>query len=280
MFDLDNRLKPPFKWVGGKQRLLDQLIPLFPKSFNRLVEPFCGTASVALALKPGILFLINDMNREIACVWRAIETEYSILVRHLYQIEYDYERAEDKQAFYLQMRGASFDRTDYVSIAGRFLFLNKAGFNALYRLNKKGQFNVPWGKREKVTLVTDNLREISRRLGAMRGRSDAGVTTDCAFSVIEECGKGDFGYVDPPYVGTFSSYTKEGFSNENHVKLAHFCNEAVKRGASVAVSNSDSELTRLLYKDWVCHEIVRSGTVSSKGTGRQPVKELLFTKGY
>ena len=269
-FDLKNRMKPPFKWVGGKSRLLDQLVPHFPMEFDRLVEPFCGTASLSLALEPNASFWINDLNTEVFAVWVDIRNDWKKFRIKLICLQAEYNKCFDKEAFYKSIR----EYTIQTNVSGRFILLNKAGFNGLYRVNQKGGFNVPWGKREKVALVPDNLEQLSEHF------QRAKITTLPAFEVVEEAKAGDFLYVDPPYHDTFSSYTKEGFSTDDHTKLALLCEEAVERGAKVAISNSNTEFIQNLYSTWTCHEVLRSGTISSKSEGRQPVRELLFTKGY
>ena len=140
MFDLRNRAKPPLKWAGGKSQLLNQLVGHFPHCFNRLIEPFLGGAAVALSVQQGTPALLNDSNSELINLYAVIKDKPHELMAVLDRLAQQY-----SGDFYYQLRADT--PASPVEQAARTLFLNKTGFNGLYRQNQQGKFNVPFGHR-------------------------------------------------------------------------------------------------------------------------------------
>ena len=176
--------------------------------------------------------------------------------------------------FYYELR-ASDPKTE-IEKASRTLFLNKTGFNGLYRLNSKGLFNVPFGKREKCPALYDknNIFAVSNRL-----KNSTLLNQDFEF-VIDQAQKGDFIYCDPPYeplspTSSFNSYNSGGFSFNEQERLYESCKKAVQRGATVLLSNSNSEKIIELYKNWDIHKIQVKRMINSKGNSRGKIEEVL-----
>lgn len=269
MFDLANRARPVLKWVGGKSGLLPQLVQRFPKRFDRFIEPFAGGAAMFLALEPGTRAVINDSNPELFNLYRMVRDEPEGLMDAL-----DLFREHYGEEFYYRLRAER--PLDPIGQAARTVFLNKTGFNGLYRLNKKGEFNVPFGKRSRCPGLydRDNLLSVSRRL--KRGK----VTCLDFSDVLKKSRAGDLVYCDPPYIpisrtASFHAYQAGGFNLAEQARLAESCRRAVENGAIVAVSNSHSILFRRLYPGFRFFTVTARRAVNSNATRRGPIKEWL-----
>ena len=268
---LYQRARPILKWAGGKAQLLPQLIPHFPKKFNRYFEPFLGAGAIYFALDPRCPAIINDANPALYELYLVLRDHPGKLISLLDKYSKKY-----SESFYYDLR-ASQPRTP-VSRAARFVFLNKTGFNGLYRLNSKGQFNVPFGKREKCPLLydRDNGKRVSERL-------KKSLIKNCDFEkIIRMAKKGDFIYCDPPYsplsrTSSFNSYTAGGFSDSEQERLRDACEEAAKKGVFVAVSNSSAPVILKIYEDWRIHFIKARRSINSKSHLRGPIHEVLTT---
>lgn len=266
--------KPILKWVGGKTQLLEPIRSLLPQKIRNYYEPFIGGASVFLNLAScGVIegdSYLNDLNPELINLYTIIRDCPEALKEELDKLV---SKGLTQEAYY-EIRAAC--PTGSAEKAARTLYLNKCGFNGLYRMNKKGQFNVPWGKRDKVTFYDPkNLQECSEAF------KRATLTTGDFSALAGNAGKGDVVYVDPPYVpvsatSNFSSYTSEGFGPEDQRRLAQWCREKVDQGVYVLASNADVPLVRELYHDFELHVIPARRNVNSKGSGRGPVNELLM----
>jgi DNA adenine methylase len=269
MFDLLNRAKPPLKWAGGKSQLLSQLIDNFPNRFERLIEPFLGGAAVSLSLTQGTSALLNDSNFEIINLYSVIKTNPNELMNELDRLSTLYSRE-----FYYQLRSEAPDSA--VEQAARTLFLNKTGFNGLYRQNRQGKFNVPFGHRRTCPALYDaeNLKKVSLRLQSAELRhGDFG-------QVIAEAGCGDFVYCDPPYeplspTSSFNAYTRGGFSRDEQRRLHSACLNAAQRGAFVAISNSASPFILDLFAGHDVRTVNARRAINSKGNGRGVIEEVL-----
>ena len=270
-FNLDLRAKPVLKWAGGKSQLISQLIPHFPKDFNRYIEPFLGAGALFFALNPKCPAIINDANPELYELYLVLRDHPEPLTKLLDRYQRKY--SED---FYYELRASRLKTP--IERAARFIFLNKTGFNGLYRLNSKGEFNVPFGKRKQCPTLyePENLKRVSERLRKTRIKN-----LDFE-KVIRMAKKGDFIYCDPPYspmsrTSSFNSYMANGFSHTEQIRLKEACEEASKRGAIVAISNSSAPLILDLYQDWRIHLIKARRSINSKSHLRGPIHEVLST---
>lgn len=273
MFDLSARDKPVLKWAGGKASLLPQLIRCFPTEFNRYVEPFLGGGALFFALKSGCRAILGDSNEELFSLYSVVRDDPGALMARL-----DFLAARYCEAFYYQLRAAK--PTQAVDRAARTIFLNKTGFNGLYRQNSRGLFNVPFGKRRFCPQLYDrsNLIRVSTRL------KKANLLHADFEAVIRRARKGDFIYCDPPYeplslTSSFNSYLASGFSTRNQIRLRDACVQAAERGAIVAVSNSTALLITHLYGDWPMHSILARRAINSSGSGRGRIAELCILLG-
>ena len=184
--------KPVVKWIGGKRQLIDDIKKNMPKKYNRYFEPFVGGGALFFELKPENSF-INDYNHELTNLYEVIKTKP-------YELIEDLKKHKNSEEYYYNLRKLDREPEEYkkmsqVKKASRFIFLNKTGFNGLYRVNKKGQNNVPFGRYSNPTIFEeDNIFECSKYL------QSATITTG-GFEIIKEYVKeGDFVYFDPPYV--------------------------------------------------------------------------------
>lgn len=269
LFLVNGKIKPVLKWAGGKSGPLPQLIQHFPEAFERFIEPFVGSGAVFFALKKMVPGIINDSNPELIGLYEVIRDSPEKLMKELDGLARDY-----SEKFYYLLRNER--PHNEIRRAARMLFLNKTGFNGLYRLNSKGEFNVPFGKRQKCPALykRDNLLAVSCRLKGVQ------ILNLDFEKIIDRSGTGDFVYCDPPYeplsqTSSFTSYTAFGFARSEQARLKKVCERAVGRGAVVAVSNSAAPFILNLYSTWVVHIISARRAINSKAGLRGKISETL-----
>lgn len=269
--------KPFVKWAGGKRQILDKLKQYIPTNYNCYYEPFIGGGALFFELAPKKA-IINDSNKELMNVYQVLcdHDKYTKMCKVLNQYE-----ANHSEAFYYEIRNKdkekSFNRLSDYKKAARTLYLNKSCFNGLYRVNSKGQFNVPFNKNKKVnTYDGENLLTIHMYLNM----NDVTIQSIDFEESVKTAQKGDFVYFDPPYdsdTKTFNSYTEEGFGKEEQRRLAKVFKELDSRGVYVMLSNHNTTLINELYKDYNIHIIEAKRSINSKGTKRGNVEELIIT---
>lgn len=272
---------PFVKWAGGKRKLAPLLIETFPIEFdpekNRYFEPFIGGGALMFALGqpggklnvPGKSLFINDMNPELTNTYEVIRDNVSALIKELEVLS----KKINEKTFY-DIR-STVPRSK-VARAARFIYLNKTCFNGLWRVNSKGEFNVPFGKSKNPSLfVEENLRACSKRL---KGSTITNVSFEKA---VSKARKGDLVYFDPPYIplsasASFSAYAKEGFGMNEQELLAETIGKLNAKGVYVLLSNSDTPLTRKVFrKSLTLRKVLMSRSISSSGSTRKPVYEVL-----
>ncbi len=274
LFDLSSRSKPVLKWAGGKSSLLPQLINLFPSKFNRYIEPFLGGGAVFFSLRSDLIpSLVNDYNTEIFRLYQIIRDYPNELIHYLDLFANKY--SED---FYYIMRSC-YPEND-IEKAARTLYLNKTGYNGLFRMNLKGKFNVPFGKRLNCPSLYDkiNILSVSDRF------QNAKLENKDFEEIINGTGEGDFIYCDPPYepisqTSSFNTYNSGGFSFLEQKRLFEVCKNAANRGAIVAISNSIAPPIVELYKNSTIYRVLAKRSINSKGNGRGQVEEVLAILG-
>lgn len=268
--------RPPIKWAGGKSQLIPQLTPLFPAKFNTLIEPFAGGAAVFFHLRPTWAILI-DSNEELVNFYRVVRD-------NLAQLLVDLKKHVIAKDYYYRIRAVDPGNLSDVERASRFLYLNKTCFNGLYRLNSKGQFNVPFGRYKNPRLVDEsNLRLVSDALRMTLLHCDD-------FTVASELAvTGTFIYLDPPYhpasaTSSFTSYTGRSFSESDQRRLANLYRELDRKGCLLMLSNSNTPLIRELYRGYDIKTVTARRSINCKGGKRGAVKELVIrnytTTGY
>jgi DNA adenine methylase len=277
---LDENPKPFVKWVGGKRQLLQQfrdmdLYPPYgfkPKTATYF-EPFVGGGAMFFDLLPKRAIL-SDMNFELVTTYNVIKNNVDKLIRRLKV----YQNKNNKASF-LEIRAQDVKKLSALDIAARFIYLNRTGFNGLYRVNKNGGFNVPFAG-NKNPLICDEIN--------LRKAHDALKNTKILHqdykSVLEKAKKGDFIYFDPPYypvnkTSSFTSYTKEVFLEKEQEELRDTFVKLHKRGCFVMLSNSDTPFINKLYSDLgkkiKIHKVYAGRAINSKGSGRGKIKEVL-----
>lgn len=276
---IEEKPKPFVKWVGGKRQLLRQFRELGlypPEDFdpieNRYFEPFVGGGAVFFDLLP-MRAELSDLNNELVTAYNVIKNDIEKLIASLKKHKYEKE-------YYLKMREKNPTELSDVEIASRFIYLNRTGFNGMYRVNSRGEFNVPFGK-YKDPLICDenNLRKVSSVLqGVSVKRQDYK-------NILKKAKKGDFVYFDPPYApvsatASFTSYTADGFGEQQQKELRDTFVELHKRGCYVMLSNSDIPFINDIYSgiDGTKINKVKAGrAINSKASGRGKVSEVLIT---
>jgi DNA adenine methylase len=253
------------------------ILPLLPASIDTYYEPFVGGAAVFFALASERRFrraVLSDLNGELVDVYRGVKKDVEQVIRLLR----DYRRRHDADTYYRtrEIDPASLDR---VQRAARLIYLNKTGYNGLYRVNRAGQFNVPFGSYVNPAICDEErLRGASTALRARGVRLEVGDFAD----VTARAQPGDAVYFDPPYVprsttANFTSYHSEAFGQEAHVRLARALESLTERGVRAVLSNSDTRFTRQLYdkRRFDVHKVQVTRPINSKSTARGTVGELL-----
>lgn len=279
------RPKPFLKWAGGKSRIARKVASRFPKSgeFQRYFEPFLGSGAVYFEIAPQKGYL-NDLNAPLIATYEAIKNRPEELICLLKNLDKTYNSLFDlteKEVFYYNMRSeynSLSDNSDLLKSA-LFVFLNKAGWNGMYRENAEGDFNIPFGKRKQLKSFDEqNIMTISANIAKME------FTTGDYQTAVQKASKGDLIYFDPPYFPTsktasFTAYQKEGFNNKNQQELFDLALQLSSRGCFVAISNSDTKEARELYNhpDFYVQPIPIMRTIGSSSASRKKVNEILVT---
>jgi DNA adenine methylase len=278
-FDVLHRIHPVVKWAGGKSRLLNQLIPLFPEQFDRLIEPFFGGGAISLALFQDTPFIGFDTDPNVVSIYAAVKNypeglaELLDLLRESYSLEF-FMKVRDDKSFY----GALCERFKPVAAyAARMIFLNKTCFNGLYRVNKKGEFNVGFCHKAICPSLysMDDFLRIQRRLTRGSSVYCDSYTAGLSYSAVDA---DDFIYCDPPYHDSYVGYNANQFTLVDHATLQETLRGLINDvGVKVAVSSSDTPDMRHLYKEWNMHTVFSNRSISCVVKGRGCVQELLFT---
>jgi DNA adenine methylase len=237
------KAKPVLKWAGGKQQMLDILISQAPRKYNKYIEPFFGGGALFFALTPkdGI---IADSNPELINLYRSLSTHVEDVISILKEMR------NDEEYFY-QVRAMEVENLSNVEQAARTIYLNRTCFNGLYRVNRKGQFNVPFGRYKNPTICDEeNLRAASKVL-----RNAKIILGDYKEVLKEYAQPGDLVFLDPPYLpiskySDFKRYTKEQFYEEDHRELAEEVKRLHSLGCHVLLTNSNHPLVHELYSDF------------------------------
>ena len=269
--------KPFVKWAGGKRSIVDKLIKLSPEEYDTYYEPFVGGGAMLFELSPKKA-VINDYNIELMNVYNCIKDEdkLSLMCSELHKHETNH-----SDEYYYKIRDLDKDKKKFKKLpdykrAARTIYLNKACFNGLYRVNSNNEFNVPSGKRSKVNTHGENLGIIHCFLNI----NDIKILSTDFVESVKDAKKGDFIYFDPPYdsdTSTFNSYTENGFGKEDQIRLSEAFKELDKRGCFVMLSNYNTELVRDLYKNYHFHYVEAQRNIGAKAKDRGIVEEVIIT---
>ena len=271
--------QPFLKWVGGKTQLLAQFDKFFPAHIERYVEPFVGGGAVFFHLKhrfPKMRAFLRDNNDELINTYKAVRDFPRDLIRRLDRHLAAF-NADRKNYYYRVRRQHDLPADEIVERAARMIFLNKTCFNGLWRVNSRGEFNVPIGSHKNPALYDEeNIYAASRALEGVH------LATQDFRDTLDETWRGDFVYIDPPYfpvspTASFTSYTKDEFGAEQQTELATLFANAAQRGVRLVLSNSDTDFICKLYSKFRIHIVRARRMVNCDGTKRGEVNEVVVT---
>lgn len=285
---VDLRDVHPFvKWAGGKCQLLHELNKMIPSQFNSYFEPFLGGGAMLFNLvSRGMLkgnAYLSDTNIELINAYKVAKANPRGVSEFLQRYDIEYKRygsySEEQKAYYKQLKYALNKKqfSNDVERAALFIMLNRTCFNGLWRVNRRGEFNVPPGKYKNPQICdSSNLENVSNALAR------ATILADDYRNVTQNAQEGDFIYLDPPYqplnsTSNFTAYTKNGFDDKNQLQLAEVFRKLNTRGCLLLLSNSDTPFIRNLYSNFSIKEVDAQRAINSKGSKRTGHKELLIS---
>lgn len=263
--------KPFLKWAGGKSQLWSEISARIPHDFNTYFEPFLGGGAVFFNLQPNRAYL-SDANAELINIYRVIRERVDELIldleKHVHSEDYFYNlRNSDRLEEYEEWTS--------VQKASRLIYLNKTCYNGLTRVNSRGHFNVPFGKYKNPKILDEhNLRACHQAL------QNAEVTVGSFLEIEKLVTSQDFVYFDPPYApvsntANFTSYTQDGFGEEQQRELKELCDRLHQKGVRWLLSNSSASLILELYRDYKIEFVQANRAINSQGAKRGKVNEVL-----
>ncbi len=264
--------EPFLKWAGGKRWLVRSRTKFAPDSYTRYFEPFVGSGAVFFSMNPGKAVLA-DLNPELIIVYQQLKNNWRSVESHLKQ----HSRLHSDD-YYYKIRSRK-PRTDH-TIAARFLYLNRTCWNGLYRVNLRGEFNVPRGTKNSVLLDTDDFSVVSKRLKRCK------IMCQDFAKTISLAGKDDFIFIDPPYtvnhnLNGFLKYNEKIFSWDDQIRLKESIANAVERGAKVSMTNANHPSIHDLYRDMGETEILaRNSIIAGSTCHRVKTSEILIRFGW
>lgn len=285
--------RPIVKWAGGKTRLLSELTRRMPAHFGAYHEPFAGGAALFFhesrrLADGGHPVLLSDINDDLVSAYRAVADDPQRV-----SAELDGYRASHDEVHYYETRRAWNARLvadmngrghwSPAKTAACFLYLNRAGYNGLWRVNARGEHNVPVGRSSSGGPPSfPSAEDLRIAAGALRSATVGQRHFLDATALAES---GDFVYFDPPYVPlgkspNFTAYNASGFDADDHAVLADRSRDLARRGVHVMLSNSDTTMVRELYRDFRVEVVTAPRSINSKGLGRGKINELVITSGY
>lgn len=290
------KAKPFVKWVGGKSQLLNEVMTSLPADIAQrqnltYIEPFVGGGAVLfwiLQEYPNIeRAVINDINAELICTYKVIKENVEILINKLdkYQSEFIPLKDEERKAYFLDKRATyNTHKCDDIETAALFIFLNRTCFNGLYRVNSKGDFNVPFGKYKNPKICdAETLRADSSVLQKVEILCGDFTQTNIYAN------QNSIFYFDPPYkplteTSSFTSYTIGGFDDREQIRLRDFCNNITERNAMFIASNSDPEeefeegnFFDRIYNHFTIKRVYASRMINANAAGRGKLSEIMVT---
>lgn len=257
---------PPLKWAGGKRWFVSNHKDLLPKKFNKYIEPFLGSGAVFFSVQPEQA-LISDLNPELINLYEVIRDEPFKLEKKLKE-----HQRQHSTEYYYSMR--ALQPRNRITAAARTLYLNRTCWNGLYRVNLKGEFNVPKGTKDTVVLATDDFKSLSEVLKKAEIKCQ-----DFQLS-IDSAEAGDFIFIDPPYTvahnnNGFVKYNQSIFKWDDQVRLRNSIDEAVARGVIVLLTNAAHKSVKELYKNYKKIIVSRAGVISGSASSRGAYEEML-----
>jgi len=261
--------KPFLRWAGGKNWLLKRIEPIWPRLvFNNYHEPFLGAGSFFFFLNTSTNSYLNDINEELIKTFTCVKNDVDSVISEL-------KKFENTKAFYYKIRNTTFD-TD-IQQAARFIYLNQTSYNGIYRVNLRGQYNVPYGNRSKNFLDIECLKSANRALQI------ANLTSQDFYHCIDKVMSGDLVFLDPPYTishnnNGFLKYNKKLFSLEDQYRLSAMIDEIKKKDAFYILTNAAHwKIKEIFDKNDNFTELERASLVGGKHAKRTLYKEMLVS---
>lgn len=267
-------IAPVLKWAGGKRQLLDALIPLVPKDYSVYCEPFVGGGALFFALQPQSA-CINDVNYELIRVYTVIKNDVDALIEQLKQFQ------NNKDQFY-EIRSWDRNKDKYTHLsdiekAARIIYLNRTCFNGLFRVNASGEFNVPFGNYANPNIVNE---PVLRAISFYFNNSEIVFNAVDYAEILKNLPDNAFVYLDPPYdpvsvTANFTSYTKDGFSRDEQIRLRKCCDELNERGIKFMLSNSATDFIYDQYSKYNIEIISAKRLVGADASKRGRIQEVI-----
>lgn len=270
----NNLAAPVLKWAGGKRQIVYWILKYVPQTFTTYYEPFLGGGAVLFALQPEKA-VVNDINSELINVYEVIRDNVEELIA-------DLRKHRNEEAYFYAIRNLDRDKERYnqltsVQRASRIIYLNKTCYNGLFRVNRAGEFNAPFGKYKRPNIVNElTLRAVSDYFNR------AQITFTCRDfeAALEGAQEGDFVYLDPPYdpvsdTASFTGYSRGGFGKDEQIRLKETCDQLNKQGIKFLLSNSATDFVKELYKDYHLEIIQAKRAINSRADKRGEIDEVL-----
>lgn len=268
-------VSPILKWAGGKKQLLPEIEKFLPDKISTYYEPFLGGASVLFFIQPKIAY-INDYNSDLInvydCVKNNLDELLESLKKHKNSSDYFYKIRE------IDRKPSVFNKLTNVEKASRFIFLNKTCYNGLFRVNKAGEFNTPFGYYKAPNIVNETtLRAVNLYLN----ENDINYFSLDFEEFLNKVKKNSFVYLDPPYdpisiSSNFTGYTNLGFDKKEQIRLKNVCDELDKKQVKFLLSNSATDFIKDLYSNYNISIIKAKRSINSNASLRGNVDEVLI----
>ncbi len=265
----DGTRRPFVKWAGGKRQLLPELLRHVPRKFGRYFEPFVGGGALFFELSPRNAVLA-DVNKRLIRTYQGVRDHVDDVIALLSHYPHE-------EKFFYELRDLDIDGESDAKVAAWFIYLNKIGFNGLYRVNRQDRFNVPFGRHRNPTICDEpTLRACSAAL------QNADLRVADFADAVAEAERGDLVYFDPPYVplsvtSNFTAYSKDKFDSVGQIRLRDVALDLKRRGVHVLLSNSSAEFVRSLYgSEFEQIEVSATRLVNSKASRRGAITELVI----
>lgn len=265
----DSYTKPVLKWAGGKTQMLGEIVPRMPKAYKKYIEPFFGSGALYFAVAPEVS-IIADSNAELINLYNVITKDVEGLIRALSTFH------NNKDEFY-RIRAQDPISLSSLEAAARTVYLNKTCFNGLYRVNKKGQFNTPYGHNKRTVFCDEyEIRKAAKLLA-----TSTILCSDYHEVMMRYAAKGDFVFLDPPYVpisefSDFKRYTKDQFGEGDQRRLAEDVKTLYHRGCYVMLTNSNHPLVHELYSEFKI-EVFETKRMINKDGNKRTGEDVIVT---
>jgi DNA adenine methylase len=275
-------LQPFLKWAGGKRQLLPELRKYISQDYGTYFEPFLGAGAVLFDLQPAKA-LINDANPELINCYNTIKEHPQALLDLTRE-----HQSRNCQEYYYEIRSRDrnsiLESMSNIERAARIIYLNKTCYNGLFRVNRQGQFNVPYGNHKNPTIADD---EIIWAISNYLNQAQIIITNNDFADALQTADCGDFIYLDPPYDPvsdtSFTEYGMTGFDREQQCRLKNVCDDLTRRGCQVLISNSATDFINQLYGDqnlYAISEVQANRSINSVGSARGKIGEVIISNKY